>query len=148
MKDWGTILIVGGALMTVLVGFSFYAYFQQLLAASAASASGSPASLTNALGIYNGTANMPILVTIAIFGFAFLIMGGVFYAVGNAAELLLEQREDSHSVASDAVVARPSRACVKCGTLLYQNTGYCPNCGNPLPTPQLAAQSTPSQQRG
>jgi hypothetical protein len=76
MKDWGMILVTGGALMTVLVGFAFYAYFQQLIAASTASASGSSASLSNALGIYNSTANMPILVTIAIFGFALLVLGG------------------------------------------------------------------------
>jgi hypothetical protein len=78
MKDWGMILVTGGALMTALVGFAFNAYFQQLLAASTASASGSSASLANALAIYNGTVNMPILVTIAIFGFALLILGGEY----------------------------------------------------------------------
>ena len=49
MKDWGMILVTGGALMTALVGFAFYAYFQQLLAASTASASGSSAALPTRL---------------------------------------------------------------------------------------------------
>jgi hypothetical protein len=146
MKDWGMILVTGGALMTVLVGFAFYAYFQQLLAASTASASST--SLTNALGIYNGTANMPILVTVAIFGFAILVLGGVFFAVGNAAEIMLEQREDALSAGPEIATTRPSRACIKCGTIIYQNTAYCPNCGNSLATPQTTTQVTTSQQRG
>src|SRR5712692_7770573 len=140
MKDWGMILVTGGILMIGLVGVAFYAYFQQLLAASAASASGSSASLTSALGIYNGTANMPILVTIAIYGFAILVLGGVFFAVGNAAEIMLERQEDASATGSQIDPARPSRACTKCGSLIYQNTAYCPNCGSPLTMPQATGQ--------
>jgi hypothetical protein len=148
MKDWGMVLVTGGALMTVLVGFAFYAYFQQLLAASTSSASGSSASLANALAIYNGTVNMPILVTVAIFGFALLILGGVYFAVGNAAEIMLDQRENASSTSSQIATVRPSRACMKCGSLIYQNTAYCPNCGSSLATPQAIAQSNIPQQRG
>ena len=147
MKDWGMILVTGGALMTVLVGFAFYAYFEQLLAASTASASGSSTSLANSLAIYNGTVNMPILVTVAIFGFALLIFGGVFFAVGNAAQIMIERQEDASPTSSRTAVTRPSRACIKCGSLIYQNSAYCPNCGSPLAVPQAIAQSTTSQQR-
>src|SRR2546422_8677411 len=83
MKDMGFALMAAGALLTGLVGALFYNYFQQVLSASSSAASGSSTSLASTLGIYNSTANMPIYMTLAIFGFAFLITGGVFFALGN-----------------------------------------------------------------
>ena len=139
MKDVGFVLMVAGALLTVLIGALFYRYFQEVLAASSSAASGSSTSLTDALGIYNGIANMPILITLAIFGFAFLILGGVFFTSGNVGQLLLDRLETSSPFDLEKDAPRPSRACVKCGSLLYQSVGYCPNCGSPLATPQNAA---------
>lgn len=139
MKDMGFALMAAGALLTGLVGALFYNYFQQVLSASSSAASGSSTSLASTLGIYNSTANMPIYITLAIFGFAFLITGGVFFALGNVSDLLLEQLETSRPAGLETNAPRPSRACVKCGTLLYQSVGYCPNCRSPLATPQNAA---------
>jgi hypothetical protein len=141
MKDLGFILMVAGALLTVLIGALFYGYFQQVLAASASAASGSSTSLNNALGIYNGTANMPIFITLAIFGFAFLVLGGVFFVVGNVGELLLDQLEASPNADLERDAPRPSRACTKCGSLLYQSVGFCPNCGSSLTTLPTSAPS-------
>src|SRR5260370_21371883 len=102
--------MVGGALLTVLIGALFYDYFQQVLAASASAASGSSTSLNNALGIYNDTANMPIFITLAIFGFAFLILGGCLFAAGNIGQLLLEQRQVPPTSGPATGAPRPSRA--------------------------------------
>jgi len=146
MKDMGFALMAAGALLTGLVGALFYNYFQQVLSASSSAASGSSTSLASALGIYNSTANMPIYITLAIFGFAFLMTGGVFFALGNVSDLLLEQLETSRPAGLETNAPRPSRACVKCGTLLYQSVGYCPNCGSPLATPQNAAAPPPPLQ--
>jgi len=142
MKDVGFVLMAGGALLIVLIGALFYDYFRQVLAASASAASGSSTSLTNALGIYNGTANMPIFITLAIFGFAFLILGGVLFAAGNVGQLLLDQLEVSPSAGLETVAPRLSKACMKCGSLLYQNVGYCRNCGNSLATVQSVPPSS------
>src|SRR2546422_7703737 len=117
MKDMGFALMAAGALLTGLVGALFYNYFQQVLSASSSAASGSSTSLASTLGIYNSTANMPIYITLAIFGFAFLITGGVFFALGNVSDLLLEQLETSRPAGLETNAPRPSRACVKCGTL-------------------------------
>ncbi len=146
MKDIGFVLMAAGAILTVLIGSLFYDYFQTILAASASAASGSSTSFTNALGIYNGTANMPIFITLAIFGFAFLILGGVLFAAGNVGQLLLEQLEVSPNNGPETGAPRPSRACMKCGSLLYQNVGYCPSCGNSLATVQSVSPSSPPVQ--
>ncbi len=141
MKDIGVALMVVGTFLTALIGAFFYDYLQGLLAASSAAASGSSTSLTTTLSIYNSTANTPILITVAIFGFVFLILGGIFFAIGNVGQLLLDQLEASPVTGLERDAQRPSRACVKCGALLYQSVGYCPNCGSSLATLPTGAPS-------
>jgi hypothetical protein len=148
MKDLGFVLMAVGAFFTALIGAIFYDYLQRLLAASGAAASGSSTTLTNALSIYNSTANTPILITIAIFAFAFLILGGIFFAVGSVGQMLLDKLEASPLTGPESDARRPSRACVKCGALLYQSVGYCPNCGSSLATLQTSALSPTPPKNG
>ena len=77
-----------GAVLVGMAGIFFYQYFQGVIAAGLSSASGSSTSTAAALSIYNGTANMPIFITLAIFGVTFLIMGAVFIAGGHINENL------------------------------------------------------------
>jgi zinc ribbon protein len=128
----GYVLIVLGAMFVGFTGVFFYQYFQNAIAAGLSSASGSTASTTAALDAYNGTANMPIFISISIFGVAFLIMGAIFVAGGHIGEALSERVPDESRIEQETFSPKPARACVKCGTLLYQNTAFCPNCGNPL----------------
>src|SRR3989442_13301788 len=110
MKDMGFALMAAGAFLTGLVGALFYNYFQQGLSASSSAASGSSTSLASTLCIYNSTANMPIYITLAIFGFAFLITGGAFIALGTVSDLLLVQLETSRPACAEAIATRPARA--------------------------------------
>ena len=139
----GYILMSTGAVLVGMAGIFFYQYFQGVIAASLSSASGSSTSTAAALSIYNGTANMPIFVTLAIFGVTFLVMGAVFIAGGHISENLTAQTTDisSSSAGSEALIQRPSRACTKCGSLVYKNTAYCPDCGNQLGRIQSAPSS-------
>jgi len=130
----GYILIIAGAFLVGVTGIFFYQYIQNAIAAGLSSSSGSSASTAAALDIYNGTANMPIFITLSIFGVVFLIMGAIFVAGGHISENLTMQANTSsaYSPISETLVLRPSRACTKCGTLVSRNTAYCPECGNQL----------------
>src|SRR5437016_3053588 len=130
----GYILIIAGAFLVGITGIFFYQYIQNAIAAGLSSSSGSSASTAAALDIYNGTANMPIFITLSIFGVVFLIMGAIFVAGGHISENLTMQANTSsaYSPISETLVPRPSRACTKCGTLVSRNTAYCPECGNQL----------------
>jgi hypothetical protein len=134
MGFMGYILIVAGAFLVGITGIFFYQYIQNAIAAGLSSSSGSSSSTAAALNIYNGTANMPIFITMSIFGVASLIMGAIFVAGGHISENLTVQAADapSASAESESLIPRPSRACTKCGSLVYRNTAYCPDCGSPL----------------
>ncbi len=121
-----------GSLFTIFGGLFFYTYIQQIIAAGASTAPGSSISVANALSIYNYTASMPVFVTLSIFGVAFLVMGAVFVAGRHISEHLAAQAMNASSNEPEGFTPRPSRACTKCGSLIYQNTAYCPNCGSPL----------------
>ena len=137
----GYILIIAGTVLVGITGIFFYQYFQNAIAAGLSSASGSSASTTAALNAYNGTANMPIFITLSIFGVVFLIMGAIFVAGGHITEHLTIQAADASTSGSETLIPRPSRACTKCGSLIYKNTAYCPDCGSPLGKVQSVPQS-------
>jgi uncharacterized OB-fold protein len=61
---------------------------------------------------------------------------------------LLEQLEASPLTGLESDARTPSRACVKCGSLLYQSVGYCPNCGSSRATPQTSASSPTPPKNG
>jgi hypothetical protein len=128
----GYVLIVVGALFVGVTGVFFYQYFQNAIAAGLSGTTGSTTSTIAALNAYNGTANMPIFVSLSVFGVAFLIMGAIFVAGGHIGEYLSARVPMESRAEQDPFTPKPARACVKCGTLLYQNTAFCPNCGNPL----------------
>jgi len=130
----GYILIIAGAFLVGITGIFFYQYIQNAIAAGLSSSSGSSASTAAALDIYNGTANMPIFITLSIFGVVFLIIGAIFVASGHITEQLTMQATNtsSRSSESETLISRPSRACTKCGLLVYRTMAYCPDCGNPL----------------
>ncbi len=141
--------MTSGGVLVLISGTFFYFYFQNLLGAGVSSTSGSSTSITNALGLYNGTANTPVFVTLGIFGFAFLIVGAVFIVGGHMGQQLADRLEtvspDSPVTVGSPVTASipmPSKACTKCGSLLYQTSGYCPNCGNPVTKIQVASPQT------
>jgi hypothetical protein len=60
----------------------------------------------------------------------------------------LDQLEASSLTSPESESQKPSRACMKCGFLLYQNVGYCQNCGSSIATPQTSTPSpAPVQQK-
>ena len=148
MRDMGYIVLVGGFVFVFISGAFFYSYFQQLIGASTSSATGSSTTTAEALNILNGTANTPLFITLSIFGFAFLIMGSLFIVGGNIGEQLADQQmsiqelsnqprfSSQHTTTpvgeSETIGTRPLKACTKCGSLIWQNSAYCPICGNPL----------------
>ncbi len=136
MKWTGTILLVLGAALVIISGVFYYAYFQDLLAATGSATTGSPASVANSLAILNGTSATPIFTTLAILGLGLMVSGAVYAAGGNIAAQMTSQPLPRVSINPATPVAQvpqaPSRACTKCGTLLFQATAFCPTCGNPI----------------
>ncbi len=131
---------MSGAVLIVATGLFFYLYVQNLLATAASSSSSSSTSLANALGIYNGTADAPIFVTIGILGLGIFISGAIFVAGGHIGEAVSNQMGLAESKApATGGPPVPSKACLKCGTLLYQNTAFCPTCGASLAKTQPMA---------
>jgi hypothetical protein len=116
-----------GALFIAIGGAYFYDLFQTI---STAGATGSTADLVR---LSNSMLGMPIIITLTIFGLGMLTVGGTFMASAHITEQLMAGNRGGSSFAPIAET-RPSRMCVKCGSLLYQNSPYCPNCGNPMAT--------------
>jgi zinc ribbon protein len=136
----GYLFMMAGAALIVITGIFFYQYFQSLLASS--STSGTPSSLTNALAIYNGTADTPIFVAVGFLGLGSFIAGAVFVAGGHVGEQITGKIEVGNSSAPVSVISTTGlKACVKCGTILNQNTAYCPNCGAALARTQAGSPS-------
>src|SRR5207253_7364454 len=97
----GYILIIAGAFLVGITGIFFYQYIQNAIAAGLSSSSGSSASTAAALDIYNGTAKMPIFITLSIFGGVFLINGAFFFACGHITEQLTMQVSNTLSASSE-----------------------------------------------
>ncbi len=118
------------ALFIAIGGAYFYDFFQTVAAA------GTSASTSDLLRLNNSTMGMPIIVTLTIFGLGMLIIGGIFIASGHITEQLSVGNRGRQNLGAQTMAdIRPSRMCIKCGSLLYQNSPYCPNCGNPAATP-------------
>lgn len=133
MTTTGYLLIITGTALLVFSGVFFYTFVQNLLAAGTTSSSSS-VTISQAVGVYNGTAYSPLFVGLSFFGMAFLVMGAVFVVGGHITEQLGPAEVSPLPPPPESVApkAMPARACTKCGSLLYQNTAYCPNCGSPL----------------
>lgn len=133
MQTLGVIIIVAGSMFIALGGAYFYTYFQNL----AAAASTTSVSPTTALSLYNGSLGMPIIVTLSIFGLGMIIVGGFFVASAHITQQFIDNSHGPRVAATEpAAVGRPTKICMKCGTLLFQNTAYCPSCGNPITGPK------------
>jgi hypothetical protein len=129
MDTLGLLVIALGALFIALGGAYFYQLFQTI---STAGATGSTADL---MRLSNSMLAMPIIITITLFGLGMLTVGGSFMASAHITEQLLAGNRNSQNVATSTLSeTRPARMCIKCGTLLYQNSAYCPSCGNPVAT--------------
>ena len=124
-----------GALFIAVGGAYFYDLFQTI---SAAGATGSTADLVR---LSNSMLGMPIIITLTIFGLGMLTVGGTFMASAHITEQLMAGNRGGPNFASQTSGdTRPSRMCIKCGSLLYQSSPYCPNCGNPVATvPKIAS---------
>src|SRR5438552_18625874 len=87
----GYILIIAGAFLVGVTGIFFYQYIQNAIAAGLSSSSGLSASTAAGLDLYNGTAKMPIFITLSISGVVFLIKGAIFFAVWHISHKLIIQ---------------------------------------------------------
>ena len=125
MQLTGFIVTIAGSMFIVLGGAYFYTYFANLAAASTSNPSTSSLS-----GIYNSTLGMPIIVTLTIFGLGMIIVGGFFIASAHISQQILDNQTGEDSPSQKG--GRPSKVCLKCGSLLYNETPYCPNCGGPI----------------
>jgi hypothetical protein len=129
MDTIGLLVIAIGALFIALGGAYFYELFQTI---STAGTTGSTADL---IRLSNSMLAMPVIITLTIFGLGMLTVGGSFMASAHITDQLLSGNRIGHNFAPQTVAdARPARMCIKCGTLLYQNSAYCPSCGNPVAT--------------
>ena len=124
-----------GALFIALGGAYFYDLFQTI---STVGTTGSSADLVR---LSNSMLAMPIIITLTIFGLGMLTVGGTFMASAHITEQLMAGNRSGQNFATQTVAdTRPSRMCIKCGSLLYQSSPYCPNCGNPVATvPRVAS---------
>jgi len=132
----GLLIITLGALFIALGGAYFYQLFQTI---STAGTTGTAADLAR---LSNSMLAMPIIITITLFGLGMLTVGGSFMASAHITEQLLAGNRNGQNVATSTVSdTRPARMCIKCGTLLYQHSAYCPSCGNPVATvPKVSGQ--------
>jgi hypothetical protein len=129
MDTLGLLIIALGSLFVALGGAYFYQLFQTI---SVAGTTGTAADLTR---LSNSMLAMPILITLTIFGLGMITVGGSFMASAHITEQLLAGNRSGQNIATQTPSDnRPTRMCIKCGTLLYQTTAYCPNCGNPVAT--------------
>lgn len=129
MDTLGLLIIALGALFVALGGAYFYQLFQTI---SVAGTTGTAADLTR---LSNSMLAMPILITLTIFGLGMLTVGGSFMASAHITDQLLAGNRVGQNVATQTSSdMRPTRMCIKCGTLLYQNSAFCPSCGNPVAT--------------
>jgi hypothetical protein len=129
MDTLGLAVTALGALFIALGGAYFYELFQTI---SAAGATGSAADLVR---LSNSMLAMPVIVTLTIFGLGMLTVGGTFMASAHITEQLIAGNRGGQNFAAPTMAdTRPSRMCMKCGTLLLQSSAYCPSCGNPIAT--------------
>lgn len=138
MNLTGWILIALGALLIVVPGAFFYQYIQNLVAAGIASSTTTTSPATS-LALLNGMENSPIMVTLSFFGLSFTIAGAVFVAGGHIGQEIAKRTPPAvytPPVPTPVTAQAQSRACMKCGSLVSQNSSYCPNCGNPMIKPQ------------
>jgi hypothetical protein len=129
MDTLGLAVTALGALFIALGGAYFYELFQTI---STASVTGSTADLVR---LSNSMLAMPVIITLTIFGLGMLTVGGTFMASAHITEQLIAGNRSGQNLASPTMAdTRPSRMCMKCGTLLLQSSAYCPSCGNPIAT--------------
>jgi hypothetical protein len=129
MDTLGLAVTALGALFIALGGAYFYELFQTI---STASVTGSTADLVR---LSNSMLAMPVIITLTIFGLGMLTVGGCFMASAHITEQLMAGNRGGQNFAAPTVAdTRPSRMCMKCGTLLLQSSAYCPSCGNPIAT--------------
>jgi hypothetical protein len=129
MDTLGLAVTALGALFIALGGAYFYDLFQTI---STVGATGTTADLAR---LSNSMLAMPIIITLTIFGLGMLTVGGSFMASAHITEQLVAGIRGGQSFAAPTMAdTRPSRMCMKCGTLLLQSSGYCPSCGNPVAT--------------
>ncbi len=125
MENLGLLLIGFGTIFLSLGGAYFYQLFQYLAEASTTGTSSS-----SLVGVYSSMLGVPIVVTLSIIGLGVLIIGGFFVASAHITQQLAGNYVEHSPVAPQMADVRPARLCTKCGSLLYQSTAFCPNCGN------------------
>ena len=129
MDTLGLLIIALGALFIALGRAYFYQLFQTI---SVAGTTGTAADLVR---LSDSMLAMPIIITITLFGLGMLTVGGSFMASAHITEQLTAGSRNGQNIATQTVSdTRPARMCIKCGTLLYQSSAYCPSCGNPVAT--------------